>query len=438
MKQKTGFLSGWLSELFYRSIDTIDSWLGLPESVSKTLLYRRHWQHYLSSEALSSSSKSAIWVHGASVGELEDLAGLFLDLKRLGQLSVTPESLILTGSSASVENRLKQWNQRMNFRFAGPLPPENSREIDSFISLLRPKILVISQNDLWPQLLNRLNHAEDFRGIIWLPAGKEKLPKFTDTLRQSKLLGVGFRSQADLNRWRHRFPDLQSDLRIIGNPRIDRILSRIQDCVLDPEGHILTDYSARPNPEKLSIILGSAWRDDAEIWRRALDIIDASSREKIQLVVLPHDADNLHEVASIRQLLPEARVLALEGVLLESYQDFKIAYVGGGFGAGLHNILEPLLWKIPIVSGPKISNQSDAERLRSEGTLQVISNPRELADLLKNSLSDIKSDSPDFFKNWENKAIQDSLHFEESRGAIDRLGTFIHDLSSNGGIRERH
>jgi 3-deoxy-D-manno-octulosonic-acid transferase len=426
--------TAWSSEMLYRSIEWADSWLGLPEPVSKTLLFRRHWQHYVSPQTLSGGSqKPALWIHGASVGELEDLAGLFLSTDRLARLGLTPESCILTGASASLEARLQQWNQRLQFRYAGPLPPDEAHEIDSFLGLLRPQILVISQNDLWPQLLWRLKKWPDFRGILWLPAGKEHLPFFTQSVVDSKLLGVGFRSQMDHTRWQGRFSKAPLDLRIIGNPRIDRILSRIKDCTADQDGHILTDFGSRPNPDKLSVILGSAWRDDAEAWRQALDSLEDEERSQIQMVVLPHEVNDLHEVASIRQLLPEARVLALEGVLLESYQDFKIAFVGGAFGVGLHNILEPLLWKVPIVSGPKISNQSDAERLRNNGTLQVVTGAKDLADLLRKSLGE-----SGFYQTWKDRAQADAVHFEESRGAIDRLVNFVQDISSRGTLRERH
>jgi 3-deoxy-D-manno-octulosonic-acid transferase len=411
------------SEWFYRGIEWTDDWIGLPEHVSKTLLYRKNWQHFVSESALKSSAKASLWIHGASVGELEDLASLFLDAKNLAKIDFTPESCILTSSSSSSELRLTAWQERLGYRYAGPLPPENSGQIDEFLELLNPEVLIINQNDLWPRLLSRLSRRKNFRGIIWLPAGKKNLPRLSSHLLHSGLLGVGFRSASDMERWRPRFEGSNLDLRVIGNPRIDRILERIWECSTEGEGHILTDFRARPDSDKISFLLGSLWKEDAKVWREALDQLSEENRSRLQLVALPHDSENLHEVASIRQLLPEARVLALQGVLLEAYQGFSAAFVGGGFGDGLHNILEPLLWKIPVASGPRIDNQSDARRLAQDGVLKVANDGRELAKILSTILADKTA-----LDSWRDKAAHESNFLEDSRGAISRLLITIRDL----------
>ncbi len=409
--------------MLYRGLEWTDGWISLPGDLSKALIYRRNWQHYVSETALASSSRGALWIHGASVGELEDLASLFLDPDRLKELRYTPESCILTSSSPSAESRLLKWKKRHGYRYTGPLPPENAREIDQFLDLLNPEFLIINQNDLWPRLLERLRRRKSFKGIIWLPAGKRRLPRLLPALKETQLLGVSYRSSSDRDRWQSEFRNSQVDIRVMGNPRIDRILGRIAEAKDDPDGHILADFGAEPQSAKISILLGSVWKEDAHVWRQALDLLSDDERAQLQLVALPHDSENLHEVASIRQLIPEARVLALQGVLLEAYHGYSVAYIGGAFGRGLHNVLEALLWRIPVICGPRIENQGDARRLILDGAVKEVSEARDLQRLLSTILRDKSA-----LDSWRDKASQEANHLEDSRGAIQRLLEQVRDL----------
>src|SRR5205085_1238811 len=78
------------------------------------------------------------------------------------------------------------------------------------------------------------------------------------------------------------------------------------------------------------------------------------------------------------------------GVLLSLYGIASIAYVGGGFGEGVHSVLEPAAYGIPVLCGPRIERSRDAEEMAREGALHVIRAAEELQQQAERLLSDRK------------------------------------------------
>ena len=82
---------------------------------------------------------------------------------------------------------------------------------------------------------------------------------------------------------------------------------------------------------------------------------------------------------------PERQILVIDqtGYLAELYSFASIAYVGGGFGVNVHNTLEPAVYGIPVLFGPRYHNSPEAEDLVAAGGGTVIHNQQELAATLK-------------------------------------------------------
>jgi 3-deoxy-D-manno-octulosonic-acid transferase len=98
----------------------------------------------------------------------------------------------------------------------------------------------------------------------------------------------------------------------------------------------------------------------------------------------------------------EARVTVVDrqGFLVESYARAQWAYVGGGFGRGLHSVLEPAFFRVPIACGPKgLSRFPEAKNLRDQGQLHVVSSAQEFKDFLERATA-IQSDGAARWSTW--------------------------------------
>lgn len=368
---------GFLSNSVYKAAQIADAWLGLPAKASESLHFRQDWRRYLPSGLRPADS--SLWIHGASVGELEDLGALFTNPELLARAGFDPSRLVLTASSVSAKAKLAEW-RTMGFAYAGPLPPESMREMRAFLYILQPRLLVLSHSDLWPVALTEAARAVK-AGCLWLPARVPERRLLVDGFLRGFARGIGCRSDEDNDAFRREPLDPKAELRWIGNPRIDRILRRIERARA-PAAHPLEAHGGAPDPTRPSLIVGSAWLEDARILEGALAKLPVEKARRLQVVALPHETRDTHLVAAIKRALPEARVLPVQGVLAEAYRDFTGALVGGGYRTGLHNVLEPALWEIPIFCGPDLRKQPEASMLRTTGQLQSAASSDELASAL--------------------------------------------------------
>ena len=254
---------------------------------------------------------------------------------------------------------------------------------------------------------------------------------FETLVRHDKLRAVGVRKPEDLEVLQKRLVDYTSTEFVwIGNPRLDRILNRIQGQ-RDRDHHVLEDSRARPDTLKLSLLMGSAWPEDAAVLAEAMGHLTPAEQEHIQIVVIPHVTDEVHVVASIQHLLPMARILRLQGILLEAYQDFDLAFVGGGFRTGLHSVLEPALWGVPIFCGPQLRKQPEAPELEAEGVLMTVVSAEELALTLRRYI-----ETPEAFETLRRKTLGVAEQMKASTGASKRLSRLVgaSSLPKNVGI----
>lgn len=411
-----------LSSVFFRGVESVENWVSLPASISKSLSYRKSWRDYLSAgESRRESKASHLWIHGASLGELEDLAAFFCDEKNLRAAGFESAKLIITSSSPSALPALKKWQQQLAPAYAGPLPPEKSGEIKVFLDHFEIDTFILSQNDFWPQLFLQLKRRA--KNFLWLPSDLSREPSLRARsclpLDKSWVASRQPLVDASLKSW-HGFP-----LEFIGSPRIDRVSARIAKHRLrsaDDRGHVLETLGGAPDPQRVSVLVGSAWPEDAALLSAATRELSAEERRRFFFVVIPHETKNVHIGAQIQSLLPEAKLISVEGVLLEAYESFDLAWIGGGLGKGLHNVLEPALWGTPIACGTKLDKQPEAPRLRREGTLATCGDAREAADFLRLLLDQTKRDA------LKTKARQSAQTLMQEAGASQRLAEHLRKI----------
>jgi 3-deoxy-D-manno-octulosonic-acid transferase len=404
-----------ISEGVFAGLRLVDAWAGLPRKAEASLHYRLDWKRSL--PAGTSFGSSALWIHGASVGELEDLAAFFSDPALLADAGYSPDRLVLTASSISAAPKLAAWGRELGLRYAGPLPPESEAEMRDFFSILKPDALVLSHGDVWPLALEKARELLP-RGALWLPQRRPEPNRLQRACLPGLVRKVGLREGVE------PAEVLGAPAVFLGNPRLDRIALRIDAARSKPE-HALEKHGASPERGRVSLVVGSCWTEDAEILSAALDLLGSERRGALQIVVFPHEVRDNPLVGGLQRLLPEARVLPVEGVLLEAYRDFSLAFVGGGFRTGLHSVLEPALWERPTLCGPLLRKQPQAPSLRDKGLLKPIESASELAarlDLFLNPASRTARDA------WEKAAASVAAELLRQRGASARLAALLRAL----------
>lgn len=415
-----------LSQATFSALKFLDETVSLPRGLSQSLDFRNSWESFLKPDIATTSSQSgSLWIHGASVGELEDLANYYLDKDLLEKSGYSFDRLVLTSSSVSAASFLEKLRARHPLRYAGPLPPEKPPALKRFFEQMSPDLLVLSHSDLWPVCMDIAQSQHLSRGIIWLPSHKNASQSlFKHIFHPEKLKYVGVRNSEDQEEITHRLAheSFQPTFRTLGNPRLDRIFKRI-DLQSQKDEHALLEHACSPNTEKRSLLLGSAWLEDAQILAESFAGLTDSERNQWQVVVLPHDTSDIHLVASIQNKLPFAKILSVQGILLESYQSFDLAMVGGGYKTGLHNILEPLAWGVPTTCGPDLKQQPDAPFWVQQQALRSITYSDELRECLR-----IIMCSEDA-RPWREKSAEAAEFLRTQLGASARLSALVKEAS---------
>ncbi len=163
----------------------------------------------------------------------------------------------------------------------------------------------------------------------------------------------------------------------IGDPRFDKVLMLRDSLKTMPEDSILSSFLKGQK----AVIVGSAWKEEVRI------ILEYAKEDPTQkIIIAPHDI-SFKNCESILNLCDgkaqfytnykheiESSILILDtiGHLSSAYNYGKLAFIGGGFSGKLHNILEPAVFGLPIIFGPKYSRFPEAEAFLSRGFAKSI------------------------------------------------------------------
>jgi 3-deoxy-D-manno-octulosonic-acid transferase len=328
-------------------------------------------------------SRPLVWFHAPSVGEgLQALPVIELVRSR------HPDAQIAyTFYSPSAE----AFSRTLPADFVDYLPFDTFHDADRIISALSPSALVFSKLDIWPALTERAAAARVPVGVIsaTLPESSGRRGAFAraalgDAYRSIERVGAIDEKDAE----RLREQGVRSDrIGVTGDTRYDQVWSRAQR----PTTALAQSLrSARP-----TLVAGSTWPTDEEhllpAWARIRDKIPDA-----RLIIAPHEASDLHirsiESWTRRGGLAPARIDARDalaadvvlvdryGILGDLYAIADVAYVGGGFqSAGLHSVLEPAAFGVPVLFGPRNQKSRDAGRLVQAGGGAVIGGDVELS-----------------------------------------------------------
>jgi 3-deoxy-D-manno-octulosonic-acid transferase len=208
---------------------------------------------------------------------------------------------------------------------------------------------------------------------------------------------------------------------VAGDTRFDRVIQIADSAKNIPQIELFR------GGEKL-FLAGSSWWQDEEIMAKYIN----DKPDRMKWVFAPHEID-IANIERLEKLLDtdvvrfsefteksaEARVLIIDniGMLSSAYRYAYIAAVGGGFGKGIHNVLEAACWGIPAVFGPNHKQFREAVELINLKGARCFRTAEEFSGIINNWLSDRE--------DYLNSAGKAANYVKENAGATDKILTKI-------------
>jgi len=357
-----------------------------------------------------------VWIHCASLGEFEQGRPLIESLKRKN-----PQvRIVLTFFSPSGYEIRKNYPQA---DFIGYLPTDTRRNAARFLDLVQPDLAVFVKYEFWIHHLQALQKRQVQTLLISALFRKEQV--------FFKRYGGLFRKA--LGAFSHVFTQNEPSAALLrqlglkavtvaGDTRVDRVMQLAESA---PSYPIVEAFRGA---SKL-LIAGSTWPEDEAL---LLPFLLENLPPDWKAVIAPHQADAAHVQPILHTLgdaaipyskaTPENAVLARfliidnVGMLSSLYQYGAVAYIGGGFGADIHNTLEPIAFGLPVIFGPKYGKFEEARYLVENGGGFSIQNQ----DALVVAFRQLKA--PEFYTKSSETAKSYLLN---NQGATGRIIQFI-------------
>ena len=366
-----------------------------------------------------------VWVHAASLGEFEQGRPIMECIRR-----DHPEyKILLTFFSPS------GYEVRKNYEGADIvcyLPLDTITNARRFLRLIRPCMAFFIKYEFWYNYLHILRH----RGVptysvssIFRPGqiffrwyGRQYgrvLKCFTKFFVQNEvsrelLATIGI----------HR-------VEITGDTRFDRVL-QIKDAAkqLPLVESFVSPVASEAAAQRKCFIVGSSWEPDEDIyipyftdkdWKliiathvvspERVGLLKKRLVEQGKKVVLYSEADN----PEVKGTLSEADVMIIDcyGLLSSIYRYADVAYVGGGFGVGIHNLPEAAVWSVPVFFGPNNARFQEAQDLKQNGGGLEITNSHDFEQLMNDLVA-----HPDTIKE---RGRQAGSYVMNRSGATDKI-----------------
>ncbi len=357
-----------------------------PFSRKPRKLMKGHWVVYDVLRQQVDKQVRYIWFHAASLGEFEQGRPLMEKIRT----RYPDYGILLTFFSPS------GYEVRKNYRGADVvcyLPFDKPRNVKKFLDLVNPCMAFFIKYEFWKNYLDELHRrgipvysvSSIFRrGQVffkWYGAPYRGVLRDFDHLFVQNELSKRYLAKIGVDR-----------VTVVGDTRFDRVLQIREEAERLP----LVELFKR---DTFTFIAGSSWLPDEELF-----IAYFNHHPEVKLIIAPHVIDENHLVEIIRRLkrpyvrytradkrnVRKADCLIIDcfGLLSSIYRYGEIAYIGGGFGMGIHNTLEAAVYGIPVIFGPKYQKFQEASGLIEAGGGFCIKDYEELKSLLDRMLTD--------------------------------------------------
>jgi 3-deoxy-D-manno-octulosonic-acid transferase len=381
---------------------------------------RKKAQNRLGNFVTSARGKK-IWFHCASLGEFEQVRPLIEKIRQLH-----PEyKLVLTFFSPSGFNARRYYD---GVDFVGYLPVDTEYEAKRYIRKMKPLVVIWVKYDFWYHMLYQL-HRKEIPIIL-----------VSSIFRPDQ---VFFKNYGSLHRkmlgmFRHIFVQNDESKQLLGSIGVDSEVSK------DTRYDSVYNTSARHKPnetiaafrgDKKVFIAGSTWDKDADLICRLIDEDPFDGEYKY--IIAPHDVskENVNYIvkkikkkkAQLSRIKPENAnkfdviIVDTIGLLANMYYYGDIAYVGGGFNASIHNILEPAVFGMPVIFGPHFEKSDEAKVLLSHPEWNAAYTINNYEELASTALSLIANNEKDLL-NGKAKSREFVL---TNTGATERIYSYL-------------
>ena len=336
------------------------------------------------------------WFHASSHGEFLQAKPVLLGLKE-----VEPHAkLIVSFFSPSGYQHVN--DESIDCKFY--LPLDFYWTVKSALRLVRPEKLIFAAYDIWPNLVWAAKEL-GIPTVLFAARFKKGTGKLLPVVRNFyHHVYKDFHSIYTITKTDHNHLQLMLEnssnttLRVFGNPRYDHVKSTADKFTTEHTKSVL-------NRKKRIIFASIHDEDERIIYESVLRLLN--DYESLSILWVPHEPIPSVIDASVQRFEelgfkvsifskqtpydkddPKVIVVDVVGVLSHLYWDGIIAYVGGGFSTGIHNVMEPAIARLPILFGPKYKNFHEAEELIKSGGGWSIENGEELFDKINILLSD--------------------------------------------------
>jgi len=345
---------------------------------------RRDWAARLRADV--GQGPPLIWFHAASLGEFEQGRPLIEALRE----RAPGHRILLTFFSPSGYEVRKDYDR---VDFVHYLPLDTPRNARRFLEITRPKLAVFIRYEFWHNFFFEMARA------------KVPVVVVSAVLRRSQIYfkWAGFWARPTLGRVAHFFTQNQETRDLLetigvhnhsltGDTRFDRV----REAARDERAFPLVERFRGDRP---CLVAGSTWPYDDKLLESLLPEFP-----ELKFVIVPHhvDAENIRRVMdlfgerAVRYTqgetadLASRQVLVMDtmGMLTYLYRLADLTYVGDGFGAGIHSILEPAVFGMPIFFGPRYHNFQEAVDLVARRAVFAVSSRRELVDGIRRFVAD--------------------------------------------------
>ncbi|WP_158961458.1 3-deoxy-D-manno-octulosonic acid transferase [Myroides fluvii] len=331
------------------------------------------------------------WVHVASLGEYEQGLPIMEALKD----KFPDHKIVLTFFSPS-GYEVKKNNTLADATLY--LPMDTQKNVNTFLKLAHPEKVFFVKYEYWPNYLHQIKKQKIETYLISgiFRPNQVFFKWYGGFYRNALQAFTYFFVQNEESR------DLLSSIQlnnseVVGDTRFDRVSQILENDNTLPFLEELTQGKT-----KQTIVVGSSWPQDEKI---IIDYINQTQDEEIKFVIAPHNIkpeqiNQLYKaIAKPKQLhsnykagvtdVSQTQVYIIDAysLLTKAYSYATIAYVGGGFGAGIHNILEAATFGIPILIGPNYKKFQEAKDLIQLGSCIVINNEDDFINNLSKLLT---------------------------------------------------
>lgn len=362
-------------------------------------------------------NEETVWFHAASLGEFEQARPIIEELKS----NFKHYKILVTFFSPS------GYEVRKNKDLADVvcyLPLDSNANAERFIKSIHLKFAIFVKYEFWPNFLNELSKNQIPTILVSGIFRKDQLffRSYGGFMRNSLKAFHHFFLQDENSKKILESIDFKNSS-VVGDTRFDRV-SKILN-----QNNTLNFINKFKN-NQYTIVAGSTWKEDEEL---LVNYINNNALDDEKMIIAPHNIQN-DAVLGLKKSIHKKTVLFSEkegknmaeyqvlivdtiGILTKIYAAANVAYVGGGLKTGLHNILEPATFGIPVVIGNKFDKFKESVDLVNLKGCISICNQNEFSSIF----TKLKKDE-DFRKSTGNI---NKKYIQENLGATQKIMNYL-------------